>query len=150
METQPKEEIQATKHSLHELLVYGFIRQLHSSTTPSSDILSLCHRFYLSRKWIFADDNTYFHMLDATTPKLYSKVIKFEKRQRHPQRTFCFIPHLTAEQVQKCFPAADINPRHSYIGVMTQKPGNPGKAATSFYAFRSIDGVPKSRRLDRS
>ena len=114
----------------------------------SSDILRLCYQYYSSRKWIFAKGHAIFHMLDVTTPQLFQNVIDFRSIDPEEQplgRTYCLIPHIPTKKVLKLFPDSDIDPKHSYLAILTEdhKIARTVADKMTLYVFRSIDGVPR-------
>ena len=143
-------QIKHIRYSQHELLVFGYIRNLGLKAIISADIFRLCYRYYSSRKWIFAKGHAIFHMLDVSTPQLIPNVIDFSsiKPDDHPNgRLYCLIPDISTKIVSKLLSNSNINPKHSFLGVLTEDQGlvYPKRAADwmTLYIFQSVDGIPR-------
>ena len=139
-------QIKHIRYSQHELLVFGYIRDLGLKAIISTDIFRLCYRFYhSSREWIFAKGHAIFHMLDVSTPQLIPNVIDFSsiKPDDHPNgRLYCFIPDISTKIVSKGFPNSKIDPKHSFIGILTYEQATYADRMT-LYMFQSVDGLPR-------
>ena len=145
-------QIKHIRYSQHELLVFGYIRNLGLKAIISADIFRLCYRYYSSRKWIFAKGHAIFHMLDVSTPQLIPNVIDFSsiKPDDHPNgRLYCLIPNISTKIVSKLFPNSNINPKHSFIGILTEDQVilqyNAQRTADwrTLYIFQAVDGIPR-------
>ena len=130
--------------------MFGYIRNLGLKAVISTDIFRLCYLYYSSRKWIFAKGHAIFHMLDGSTPQLIPNVIDFSsiKPDDHPNgRLYCLIPKISNKMVSKLLPHSNINPKHSFLGVLTEDQvlAYPNRAADwrTLYIFQSVDGIPR-------
>ena len=130
-----------------ELLIYGYIRELHPKDVLIPNIQRICYHFAkcgvnLVREWIYGKDFTSnmfhgFYMLDVTTtkPLLHSNLFKFQQ-DTLSSRAICVIPYLSSTEIQPLFPSEIINPEHSFTAIMTQE------VRWRMTVLRTIDGIP--------
>ena len=115
------------KHVDHQLLVYGYMRQIEPNHKSPPEIARLCYRFYLIRKWILVQHGSSFHLLDATLPNLYEDIAQLDdERPNFYKDNACLIldlPINVLDQLSTTSMVIDSN--YSYYGILTQYVPSP-------------------------
>ena len=147
------------------MLIYGFIRTIHTRTSNSIFLLnigSICYQYYMTPIYIFMYDHHAFHTLDVTiptSPVLATNIIQTTDKSTSWNKPFdlnCYIPNiLNISSLQSLIINSKTNNKNEkYDAILCRahsKTINSGESSRSFYIFpnKAITIKPQQNQLQQ-
>eukprot|EP01084_Bolivina_argentea_P241635 405587_1 len=131
-----------------KLLVNGFLRKIHKTSTPPVDICQICYQFYFTSKLIFINNYAAFHAVDVTSPtntQFHKNIFQLHSYNSN-QLYFdisCYIPHISnsihSSNLNQLLNSNKIKHHTKYDAILTRKVSNmsPQRAYNILYIFES-------------